>query len=76
MARLLAEGLQTVDGVTLLYPVEANELFVTLRRPVAQKLFAKGHQFYPWPAEGPDAYRLVTSFSTTQAELDGFLADL
>ncbi|ESQ86631.1 threonine aldolase [Asticcacaulis sp. AC460] len=76
MARLLAEGLQTVEGVALLYPVEANELFVTLPRPVAQGLFAKGHQFYPWPAEGPDAYRLVTSFSTTQAEVKAFLADL
>ncbi|EGF90968.1 low specificity L-threonine aldolase [Asticcacaulis biprosthecium C19] len=76
MARLLAEGLQTVAGVALLYPVEANELFVTLPRPVAQKLFAKGHQFYPWPAEGPEAYRLVTSFATTKAEVDGFLGEL
>lgn len=75
MARLLAEGLREA-GATLLYPVEANELFVTLPRPVAQGLFAKDHQFYPWPAEGPDAYRLVTSFATTEAEVKAFLADL
>ena len=76
MARLLAEGLRASDGVTILYPVEANEVFVTLPRPAAQTLFARGHQFYPWPAEGPDAYRLVTSFSTTDAEVKTFLADI
>ncbi|ESQ75081.1 low specificity L-threonine aldolase [Asticcacaulis sp. AC402] len=76
MAALLADGLKGNDGVTVLYPVEANELFVTLSRPVAQTLFDRGHQFYPWPAEGPDAYRLVTSFATTEAEVKNFLADI
>ncbi len=75
MARRLRTGLATLPGTGLLHPVEANELFVTLPKAMADRLFARGHRFYPWPNSGPDAYRLVTSFSTTEAEVDGFIAD-
>lgn len=73
MAQMLCEGLKDVAGV--LHPVEANELFITLPKTTANRLIAKGHGFYPWPNEGDDAYRLVTSFSTTEAEVADFLAD-
>ncbi len=75
MAQALRTGLIDLPGVGLLHPVEANELFVTLPKTVADRLMARGHRFYPWPNEGPDAYRLVTSFSTTAEEVAGFLAD-
>jgi threonine aldolase len=75
MARGLCDGLLAMDGVGLLYPVEANELFVTLPKARADAVLAKGHRFYPWPNEGDDAYRLVTSYMTTQADVDAFLAD-
>jgi threonine aldolase len=75
MAGALREGLGAINGVSLLHPVEANELFVTLPRALADRLTAKGHRFYPWPNEGANAYRLVTSFSTTQNEVTEFLAD-
>ena len=75
MAGALREGLSAIDGVGLLHPVEANELFVTLPKVLADRLTAKGHLFYPWPNEGPDAYRLVTSFSTTDTEVADFLRD-
>jgi len=75
MARALRDGLIAMDGVGLLYPVEANELFVTLPKAKADAVLAKGHRFYPWPNEGDNAYRLVTSYMTTQADVDAFLRD-
>lgn len=75
MAIALRDGLTSIPGVTLLHPVDANELFVTLPKALADGLMAKGHRFYPWPNEGADAYRLVTSFSTTGDEVARFLAD-
>lgn len=75
MARALRDGLKAIDGVRLLHPVEANELFVILPKALADRLMDKGHRFYPWPNEGADAYRLVTSFSTTEDEVTQFLRD-
>ncbi|ESQ81718.1 threonine aldolase [Asticcacaulis sp. AC466] len=75
MAMALRDGLIDRAGVGLLHPVEANELFVTLPKVTADRLFARGHRFYPWPNAGADAYRLVTSFATTDDEVAAFLAD-
>ena len=75
MAQALRDGLAALPGVRLLHPVEANALVVHLPRPVAERLTHAGHRFYPWPASGPDAYRLVTSFQTTDADVAAFLRD-
>lgn len=75
MAMALRNGLIDRAGVGLLHPVEANELFVTLPKVTADRLFARGHRFYNWPNEGPDAYRLVTSFATTEDDVKAFLED-
>ncbi len=75
MARALRDGLIALPGAGLLYPVEANEIFVTLPKATADAVLARGHRFYPWPNEGDNAYRLVTSYMTTAADVDGFLAD-
>jgi len=74
-AQVLMTGLLQISGVRLLYPVEANEVFVELPQALAVKLFACGHQFYKWPNEGTDAYRLVTSFATSDEDIASFLAD-
>ena len=75
MAQGLRDGLMAMDGIGLLYPVEANELFVTMPKAKADTVLARGHRFYQWPNEGDNAYRLVTSYMTTQADVDAFLAD-
>jgi threonine aldolase len=43
----------------LVYPVEANELFVRMTAEEAAKLRALGYDFYDW---GPGEVRLVTSW--------------
>jgi threonine aldolase len=76
-ARRLADGLQALKGVRLLYKVQANEIFPVM--PVAMKvrLEAAGFSFYEWPTPearaGEIALRLVTSFSTDPAHVEKFL---
>jgi threonine aldolase len=76
MATRLADGLNSIPGLALDQPVEANELFVRLPSMAAQKaLESAGAKFYEWepPTEGRPLIRLVCAFSTTQAEVDAFL---
>jgi threonine aldolase len=68
MARRLAQGL-TEAGVQITQPVEVNAVFATMPDPEAlQETF----HFYPW--EGPDEVRLMCSWDTTAADVDGFIA--
>ncbi len=76
MAGRLREGLLAKPGIGVVYAVEANELIVTFPEGLAERLWAKGHLFYPWPNEAPNAYRLVTHFATTETEVADFLADI
>lgn len=72
MTARLSEGLDGLPGIERLYPVEANELFVTLPAPVAAALREAGFIFYDW-AEG-GAVRLICAFDTTEADVDAFIA--
>jgi threonine aldolase len=82
MADRLAQGLSAA-GVKPVWPVEANEVFVPLSAETDRRLKAAGATYHPWymgslPAGlmiPPDhtLVRLVTSFSTTEAEVDQFV---
>jgi threonine aldolase len=74
MAARLADGLRGVAGVTFLYPVQANEIFVTLPAALRAGLAADGFLFYPWAAGGADCIRLVTAFDTPERAVDAFIA--
>jgi threonine aldolase len=76
MARRLVAGLTALKGVQLLYPVDANEIFVVLPAQVHDALQAAGAQYHPWPSDRPGerAFRLVTAFDTEPAAVDKFLA--
>lgn len=73
MAARLAEGLTSLAEVTLCYPVEANEVFVTLPQSVIEGLFADGFQFYRWDGEQSTTIRLVTAFNTREKDIQAFL---
>jgi len=75
MADRLAEGLSAA-GAKPAWPVEANELFVPLTAEIDRRLKAAGAMYYPWSVISPDVtlVRLVTSFSTSEAEADRFIA--
>jgi threonine aldolase len=76
MAARLAEGLAAVPGFSLAFPVQANEIFVTLPRPLAAALEAAGARFFPWGLgdAASTTIRLVTAWNTEPAAVDAFLA--
>ena len=76
MARRLVAGLTSMPGTSLLYPVDANEIFVVMPATMHDALQAAGAQYHPWPSDRPGerAFRLVTAFDTDPADIDRFLA--
>jgi len=76
MARRMVAGLTALDGPSLLYPVEANEIFVVLPAHMHDALQEAGAQYHPWTSDRPGerAFRLVTAFDTTQEDVDKFLS--
>ena len=76
MARRLVAGLTPLPGTSLLYPVDANEIFVVLPAPMHDALQAAGAQYHPWPSDRPGerAFRLVTAFDTDPTDVDKFLS--
>jgi len=83
MADRLAGGLAAA-GLVPVWPVEANEVFVALPRNVDARLRAAGASYHPWetdslpngvvPADDATLVRLVTSFATSDEEVDRFVA--
>ena len=76
MARRLVAGLTPLKGTQLLYPVDANEIFIVLPAHMHDALAASGAHYHPWPSDRPGerAFRLVTAFDTSTADVDRFLS--
>ena len=83
-AASLAEGLLRAPGVRRAWPTEINEVFVVAPRRRAAAWREAGAKFHDWPtralaselAPGPEEtlLRLVTSFETSQDEIDALIA--
>jgi threonine aldolase len=77
MGARLAEGLRQTEGVTLRHPVPANMMFAEWPEGTHARLRAAGAVYYDWDAPpGREAARLVTSWNTTEADVDRFLSAL
>jgi threonine aldolase len=74
MAQRLAAGLAAIPGARLLFPVEANGVFVALPDSVQQGLRARGWRFYTFIAAG--GARLMCAWDTQPESVDALLADL
>lgn len=69
-ATQLAIGLETLPGVRLCYPVQANEVFVEMPVGLVEHLLAAGVQFYRWEHSGRGTIvRLVTAFNTQATDV-------
>jgi threonine aldolase len=64
-ARLLAAAVAD----RLLYPVEANEVFVQLHPGEAERLRAKGFLFYDWGAAGSKEARFVVAWDVQPVDV-------
>ena len=71
----LRQGIDSCEAVSVLAGGDGNELFVAMSPEHAETLLELGHLFYAWPSL-TQGYRLVTSFTTTDAEIYEFCADL
>ena len=77
-AAQLAEMISSIEGLQLVWPVQANELFITMPKDLAKCLREAGAEFYEWYLEAlpinieigdDDVFvRLVTSFATTDEQ--------
>jgi threonine aldolase len=74
MARRLAEGAAALDGVDLVYPVQANAVFARLRPRHIAALQQEGF-FHTWD-ERDSVVRWMTAFDTTEGDVDTFLASV
>lgn len=75
MAARLAAGLEAKAGCHQRHPVQANMMFPEWAEGTHDRLEAAGAVYYRFPApEGREAARLVTSWSTTEEDIDRFLA--
>jgi threonine aldolase len=70
-ANAAAQALAAAAPQRLVYPLEANELFLNVSADEAARLRAEGFDFYDW---GPGEIRLVTSWDQHGADLDRLAA--
>jgi threonine aldolase len=82
MADRLRAGLSAKNTARLAWETTANEVFVVIEKSSADRAREKGARFHPWqppqgwlplPKENETLIRLVTSFATTEDEVDQFI---
>lgn len=74
MAQQLAAGLSAISCAKLLFPVEANGVFVELPTAVQEGLRARGWRFYTFIASG--GARFMCAWDTQPESVDALLADM
>lgn len=76
MAQLLREKLSGIEEIELLFPTEANSVFVRIPgdTSVIERLNARGWHFYTFI--GVEAARLMCSWDTTESDVEEFVTDL
>ena len=70
MAAELEKRIRSVNGITITQKVESNGIFVIIPHEVAEKLRLE-YFFYPWNEQKAE-YRLMTSWDTTQDDIEQF----
>lgn len=83
MATRLRTGIAASNRGRLAWSTETNEVFAVLSKDAAALAESRGARFYDWPVpqelpnllgENDKLIRLVTSFATTEEEVDRFVA--
>ncbi len=82
LAKQLSDGLRQFGGIRIPNPVQANEVFAVMPRPLNDKLLASGARFYDWMpdslgngiAEDEIFVRFVLSYATPPASVSKLLA--
>lgn len=72
MATVLADELRKLTGIKITQSVQSNGIFVIIPHEVANKVMQK-YFFYPWNEKSSE-YRLMTSWDTTEEDIEGFVS--
>jgi threonine aldolase len=71
MAKLLEDKIRKLGKIRITQAVESNGVFAIIPKTVAEKV-CKTYFFYPWN-EQISEYRLMTSWDTTEEDIDNFV---
>ena len=74
MARLLARKIEQTGKIHITQPVQSNGVFAIIPHEVAENVCEK-YFFYPWN-EHISEYRLMTSWDTTEDDINGLISIL
>lgn len=74
MAQKLYKGVKDIPGVRITQPVQANGVFALIPKSIISKL-QQEYFFYVWDEETGEV-RWMTSFDTTEEDIDGFVSKL
>ena len=70
----LAQRLRNEAKIDIVFPVDANAVFARMNEQLVRDLHARGWHFYKFVE--PDVYRLMCSWSTTEAAISDFITDV
>jgi len=73
-SRRLAERLRSEAEIDIIFPVEANAVFLRMNEQLVRGLHERGRHFYKFIE--PDIYRLMCSWSVTEADIADFVGDV
>ena len=73
-SRQLAERLRSEAKIDIVFPVEANAIFLRMSEQLVRGLHECGWDFYKFIE--PDIYRLMCSWSVTEADIADFVGDI
>jgi threonine aldolase len=73
-AALLEQHLRAIEGVEILFPRQANAVFVAMPEALVKYLHDRGRHFYTFIGVG--GARLMCSWDTTKAAIHAFVADV
>jgi threonine aldolase len=73
-SRQLAERLRSEAKIDVIFPVEANAIFLRMSEQLVRGLHERGWDFYKFIE--PDVYRLMCSWSVTEAAIADFVGDI
>jgi threonine aldolase len=72
MAKTMAVKLKQIKEVHITQEVQSNGIFIIIPHDVAERV-RKHYFFYPWNEKNAE-YRLMTSWDTTEEDIEGFVA--
>jgi threonine aldolase len=74
MTRRLEAGIRSIPQVTILFPCEANAVFVRMDKGVQRRMREAGWRFHDYPAAG--GQRLMCAWDTKEEDVDRLVTDL